>query len=84
MKPSRCSCLSLLAALLSGAPPPSRFAADTPGKEIVNGSDQFELVYLVKLPQLSKAGQLWRPLAKSDSFQTVEVQAITAVATFIS
>jgi transglutaminase-like putative cysteine protease len=44
-------------------------AADTPG--IVKGTDQFEFVYRVKLPEIKGEARIWIPLAKTDSFQTV-------------
>ncbi|CAN5453606.1 transglutaminase family protein [soil metagenome] len=45
-------------------------AADRPG--IVQGSDQFEFVYQVKLPEIKGNARVWIPLAKTDAFQTVE------------
>jgi transglutaminase-like putative cysteine protease len=44
-------------------------AADNPG--IVEGTDQFEFVYRVKLPAIKGEAHLWIPLAKTDAFQTV-------------
>src|SRR5438105_3423866 len=44
-------------------------AADNPG--IVTGSDEFEFVYRVKLPEITGDARLWIPLAKTDAFQTV-------------
>jgi transglutaminase-like putative cysteine protease len=44
-------------------------AADRPG--IVKGTDQFEFVYRVKLPEIKGEARVWIPLAKTDSFQTV-------------
>ena len=38
---------------------------------IVKGSDQFEFVYRVKLPEIKGEARVWMPLAKTDSFQTV-------------
>jgi transglutaminase-like putative cysteine protease len=43
---------------------------------IVRGSDQFEFTYRVKIPALSGPARLWIPLASSDDFQTVELEAI--------
>ncbi len=54
--------LLLTGALVSGA-------ANQPG--IVTGSDEFEFVYRVTLPELKGEARLWIPLAKSDAFQTV-------------
>jgi transglutaminase-like putative cysteine protease len=47
---------------------PSR-AADDPA--IVKGTDQFEFVYRVKLPEIKGQARVWIPLAKTDAFQTV-------------
>src|SRR6266487_2071410 len=44
-------------------------AADEPG--IIKGSDQFEFVYRVKLPEIKGDARVWIPLAKTDAFQTV-------------
>ena len=44
-------------------------AASEPG--IIKGSDQFEFVYRVKLPEIKGEARIWIPLAKTDSFQTV-------------
>ena len=44
-------------------------AADNPG--IVKGTDQFEFVYRVKLPEIKGEARVWIPLAKTDAFQTV-------------
>src|SRR6184192_655916 len=52
----------LLAALATSA-------ADNPG--IVKGTDQFEFVYRVKLPEIKGDARVWIPLAKTDAFQTV-------------
>src|SRR5712692_10486850 len=53
---------------------PSR-AADAPG--IVKGSDEFEFVYRVKLPEIKGEARLWMPLAKTDVFQTVTREEIS-------
>src|SRR5216110_2067203 len=44
-------------------------AADAPG--IIKGSDQFEFVYRVKLPEIKGEARVWIPLAKTDAFQDV-------------
>src|SRR5881628_4230668 len=44
-------------------------AADNPG--IVKGTDQFEFVYRVKLPEIKGDARVWIPLAKTDAFQTI-------------
>jgi transglutaminase-like putative cysteine protease len=50
-------------------------AADKPG--IVKGSDEFEFVYRVKLPEIKGDARLWIPLAKTDAFQTVTQEQIS-------
>jgi transglutaminase-like putative cysteine protease len=50
-------------------------AADKPG--IVKGSDEFEFVYRVKLPEIKGDARLWIPLAKTDAFQMVTQEEIT-------
>jgi transglutaminase-like putative cysteine protease len=44
-------------------------ASGEPG--IIKGSDQFEFVYRVKLPEIKGEARVWLPLAKTDAFQTV-------------
>ena len=46
-------------------------AAPEPG--IVTGSDEFEFVYRVKLPEIKSEARLWIPLARTDAFQTVNM-----------
>jgi len=50
-------------------------AADKAG--IVKGSDEFEFVYRVKLPEIKGEARLWIPLAKTDAFQTVTEEEIS-------
>jgi transglutaminase-like putative cysteine protease len=38
---------------------------------IIQGSDEFEFVYRVKLPEINGEARLWMPLARTDAFQTV-------------
>ena len=45
---------------------------------VINGTDEFEFIYRVKLPAITSDAQLWLPLATSDMFQRVEVKGITA------
>jgi transglutaminase-like putative cysteine protease len=62
--------LAVLTLILSGA-----FlcgAANEPG--IVTGSDEFEFVYRVKLPEIKGEARLWIPLARTDAFQTVKME----------
>jgi transglutaminase-like putative cysteine protease len=49
-------------------------ATDTP--DIIKGSDEFEFVYRVTLPQIEGEARLWIPLARSDAFQTVTAEKI--------
>jgi len=49
-------------------------AIDNPG--IVKGTDQFEFVYRVKLPEIKGEARVWLPLAKTDAFQTVTEEAL--------
>ena len=44
---------------------------------IIRGEDQFEFSYRATLPQLDGKAEIWLPLAKSDAFQTVEVEQIS-------
>jgi transglutaminase-like putative cysteine protease len=45
---------------------------------VIQGKDEFEFIYRVKLPQISAPAQMWLPLARSDRFQTVQVEGIHA------
>src|SRR5579859_102907 len=45
---------------------------------VINGADEFEFVYRVKLPEITGEARLWAPLASSDMFQHVEIKDITA------
>ena len=49
-------------------------AANKPG--IVEGTDQFEFVYRVKLPEITGEARVWIPLAKTDAFQSVTVEEL--------
>src|SRR5437660_12178089 len=51
------------------------FGSTQPG--IVTGSDQFEFVYRVKLPEIKGEARLWIPLAKTDAFQTVTLEELS-------
>ena len=44
---------------------------------IIKGSDQFEFVYRVKLPEINGDARVWIPLAKTDAFQTVTAEEIS-------
>src|SRR6266704_2046833 len=50
-------------------------AANEPG--IIKGSDQFEFVYRVKLPEIKGDACVWIPLAKTDAFQTVTAEELS-------
>ena len=50
-------------------------AAGEPG--IIKGSDQFEFVYRVKLPEIKGEARIWMPLAKTDNFQTVTEEDVS-------
>jgi transglutaminase-like putative cysteine protease len=45
---------------------------------VINGTDEFEFVYRVKLPEITDEARLWAPLAASNMFQHVEIKGITA------
>jgi transglutaminase-like putative cysteine protease len=64
----------IIAALVLGGALPAP-AADRPG--IVKGSDEFEFVYRVKLPEIKGNARLWIPLAKTDGFQMVMQEEIS-------
>src|SRR6266496_5772482 len=49
-------------------------SADNPG--IIKGTDQFEFVYRVKLPEIKGNARVWIPLAKTDAFQTVTAEKL--------
>ena len=49
-------------------------AAGEPG--IIKGADEFAFVYRVKLPEITGSARIWIPLAKTDTFQTVSVEAL--------
>ncbi len=44
---------------------------------IVQGSDEFEFIYRVKLPEIKGDARLWIPLAKTDAFQTVTPEEVS-------
>jgi transglutaminase-like putative cysteine protease len=62
-----------VALIFAGALP--IFGGDRPG--IVNGSDEFEFVYRVTLPEIKGEARLWIPLAKTDAFQMVTQEEIS-------
>ena len=50
-------------------------AADNPG--IIKGTDQFEFIYQVKVPEIKGETRVWVPLAKTDAFQTVTEEKLS-------
>jgi hypothetical protein len=50
-------------------------AADNPS--VVKGTDQFEFVYRVKLPEIKGDARVWIPLAKTDAFQSVTEEELS-------
>ncbi len=50
----------------------------TPGvPAIVKGTDRFEFIYQLTLPEVEESGRLWVPAATSDRHQQVELESIT-------
>ncbi|MEX0811546.1 MAG: transglutaminase domain-containing protein [Chitinophagales bacterium] len=47
---------------------------------VVEGTDKFEFYYEAELPEIDKSAKLWLPIAKSDSFQKIELVSIQAPA----
>ena len=45
--------------------------------DVIRGEDHFEFSYRATLPQLDGKAEIWLPLAKSDAFQTVDVERIS-------
>ncbi len=45
---------------------------------VIQGRDEFEFIYRVRLPEMNAPGNLWLPLATTDAFQTVEIREIIA------
>lgn len=45
---------------------------------VLQGRDEFEFTYRVHLPEIRGAGNVWIPLARSDAFQSVEVEEIVS------
>src|SRR5204862_7454234 len=50
-------------------------AAEEPG--IIKGSDQFEFVYRVKLPEIKDDARVWLPLANNDALQAVTEEELS-------
>jgi transglutaminase-like putative cysteine protease len=52
---------------------------ESAGKEllgVVEGSDNFSFTYSVTLPEITGQGEIWIPVASSDSFQEVELTSL--------
>jgi transglutaminase-like putative cysteine protease len=45
---------------------------------LIEGKDTFDFLYRVRLPDITGSAQIWLPLAKSDAFQTVDIESIDA------
>ncbi len=43
---------------------------------VIEGTDQFSFTYAVKLPENTRHGKIWIPIAQSDRFQTIEVVSL--------
>jgi transglutaminase-like putative cysteine protease len=43
---------------------------------VVEGSDNFSFTYSVTLPEITEQGEIWIPVASSDSFQEVELTSL--------
>ncbi len=48
---------------------------------VITGSDEFEFLYRVTLPEISAPARMWLPFPDSDAFQVVEVKSVTAPGT---
>lgn len=45
---------------------------------VITGRDEFEFLYMVKLPVITNTARMWIPLPTSDTFQHVEIKSIDA------
>lgn len=45
---------------------------------VIEGEDEFEFKYAVKLPEITEEAKMWIPVAKSDGFQTIKLIALNA------
>jgi transglutaminase-like putative cysteine protease len=43
---------------------------------VKRGKDEFEFLYRVKVPSLDGPARMWIPLARTDAYQTIEVESI--------
>jgi hypothetical protein len=49
---------------------------------VIEGRDEFEFYYNVRLPEITEHAKMWIPIATSDDFQTVELISIDAPAKY--
>ncbi len=45
---------------------------------VIEGKDEFTFHYQVKMPEIKEKAKIWIPLAKSDSFQTIDLISLKA------
>ena len=43
---------------------------------VIEGEDEFNFLYRVKLPEITETARMWLPLPETDKFQTVEVKEV--------
>jgi len=49
----------------------------TPGLlGVIEGEDEFDFLYRVKLPEITDSARMWLPLQETDKFQTVEIKKV--------
>ncbi|HJL74722.1 MAG TPA: transglutaminase domain-containing protein [Candidatus Marinimicrobia bacterium] len=49
----------------------------TPGLlGVIEGEDEFDFLYRVKLPEITDSARMWLPLPETDKFQTVEIKKV--------
>ncbi len=73
----RCPIGLALLLILGSTPPIQSGVAAAPDSTIIKGSDEFEFVYRVKLPEIKGEARLWLPLAKTGAFQMVDREEIS-------
>ncbi len=49
---------------------------------VIEGSDEFEFKYQVKLPKINASARMWIPIAQSDSFQKVNIKSMVIPGTY--
>jgi len=45
---------------------------------VIEGEDEFDFLYRVKLPEIKDTARMWLPFPETDEFQTVEIKEINA------